>query len=97
MRTGGGFVHDLRLPGMVHGRVLRPPGYGHRLVALPAEAARAMRGVLAVVVDGSFVAVAAEREEQANAAHGVLAAGVRWQRRAGRDPPPGTGARRCAP
>ena len=92
VRTGGGFVHDLRLPGMVHGRVLRPPGYGHRLVALPAEAARAMRGVLAVVVDGSFVAVAAEREEQANAAHGVLAAGARWQRRAGRDPPPDGGA-----
>ena len=32
------FVHDLRLPGMVHGRVLRPPGYRRRLAGLPAEA-----------------------------------------------------------
>ena len=88
VRGAGNFVHDLRLPGMVHGRVLRPPGYGQRLAALAADAARAMRGVLAVVVDGSFVAVAAEREEQANAAHGVLAASARWQPQAGGDPPP---------
>ena len=81
---GGGFVHDLRLPDMVHGRVLRPPGYGQRLTGLAADTARAMPGVLAVVVDGSFVAVAAEREEQAAAAHGVLAASARWQREDGR-------------
>ena len=80
VRGGGNFVHDLRLPGMVHGRVLRPPGYRQRLTGLAADAARAMRGVLAVVVDGSFVAVAAEREEQAAAAHNVLAASARWQR-----------------
>ena len=73
------FVHDLRLPGMVHGRVLRPPGYRRRLAALPAAAARAMRGVLAVVVDGSFAGVVAEREEQAIAARDMLAAGARWQ------------------
>ena len=88
VRGAGNFVHDLRLPGMVHGRVLRPPGYGQRLAALAADAARAMRGVLAVVVDGSFVAVAAEREEQASAAHGVLAASARWQPQADGDPPP---------
>ena len=80
VRGGGNFVHDLRLPGMVHGRVLRPPGYRQRLTGLAADAARAMRGVLAVVVDGRFVAVAAEREEQAAAAHDVLAASASWQR-----------------
>ena len=84
VRGAGNFVHDLWLPGMVHGRVLRPPGYGQRLTALAADAARAMRGVLAVVVDGSFVAVAAEREEQASAAHDVLAASARWQPQASR-------------
>ena len=81
------FVHDLRLPGMVHGRVLRPPGYGRRLAALPADAARARRGVLAVVVDGSFVGVVAEREEQAVAARDTLAAGARWQGAADHLPP----------
>jgi len=82
VRGSGNFVHDLRLPDMVHGRVLRPPGYGQRLTGLAADAARAMRGVLAVVVDGSFVAVAAAREEQAAAAHDVLAASASWQRAA---------------
>ncbi|MCA9873751.1 MAG: molybdopterin-dependent oxidoreductase, partial [Anaerolineales bacterium] len=28
------YVHDLELPGMVHGRVVRPPSYGARLVAV---------------------------------------------------------------
>ena len=98
VRGAGNFVHDLRLPGMVHGRVLRPPGYGQRLTALTADAARAMRGVLAVVVDGSFVAVAAEREEQANAAHGVLAASARWQPQAdGNLPADGRADPRTAP
>ena len=87
VRAGGPFVHDLRLPDMVHGRVLRPPGYGHRLSAVAADAARAMDGVLAVVVDGSFVAVAAHREEQAIAARDVLAATARWQRQATDEPP----------
>ena len=81
------FVHDLRLPGMVHGRVLRPPGYRRRLAALPAATARAMRGVLAVVVDGSFVGVVAEREEQAVAARATLAAGARWHGAADHLPP----------
>ena len=81
------FLHDLRLPGMVHGRVLRPPGYRRRLAGLPAEAARAMRGVLAVAVDGSFVGVVAEREEQAIAARDLLAAGARWQGAADHLPP----------
>ena len=73
------FVHDLRLPGMVHGRVLRPPGYRQRLTQIVGTAARAMRGVLAVVDDGSFVGVVAEREEQAISAVEVLAAGARWR------------------
>ena len=79
VRDGDSFVHDLRLPEMVHGRVLRPPGYRQRLTRLADAAARAMRGVLAVVVDGSFAGVVAEREEQAIAAADVLAAGARWQ------------------
>ena len=98
MRGAGNFVHDLWLPGMVHGRVLRPPGYGQRLTALAADAAGAMRGVLAVVVDGSFVAVAAEREEQASAAHDVLAASARWQPQPSGDPAPdGRAAATSAP
>ena len=77
--AGDTFLHDLRLPGMAHGRVLRPPGYLQRLAGIEEGAARAMRGVLAVVVDGSFAGVVAEREEQAIAARDVLAAGARYK------------------
>src|SRR5262249_20913830 len=46
-------------------RVVRPPSYGARLAGFDDGAVRAMPGVVAVVRDGSFVGVIAEREEQA--------------------------------
>jgi nicotinate dehydrogenase subunit B len=77
--TGGvAYVHDLRLPDMVHARVVRPPGYGARLLELDAGKVEAMPGVLKVVRDGSFVAVIAAREYQAIAAMRALAQAARW-------------------
>ena len=64
--TGGAaYVQDLRLPGMVHARVGRPPVPRADLVSLDTAALKAMPGVIEVVRDGSFVAVVCEREEQA--------------------------------
>src|SRR5262249_57722714 len=64
--TGGvAYVQDLRLPGMLHGRVVRPPNYGAKLEAIDEAKINAMPGVIAVVRDGSFLGVIAEREEQA--------------------------------
>ena len=77
--TGGeAYVHDLRLPGMVHGRVVRPGAPRARLLEADIAAVQAMPGVLAVVRDGSFLAVAASREEHAIAAALALQAGARW-------------------
>ena len=59
------FVHDLALPGLLHGRVLRPPSPGATLTALDDAKAKAVPGVVAVVRDGSFVGVVAETEEAA--------------------------------
>lgn len=73
------FVHDLELPGMLHARVARPPGYRARLLSCDEAAVRAMPGVVGVVRDGSFLAVAAEREEQAVAACEALARSARWE------------------
>ena len=71
--TGGAaFVQDMRLPGMVHGRVVRPPRYGARLDNVDEAKVRAMPGVVAVVRDGSFLGVIAEREEQAIKAREAL-------------------------
>ena len=63
--TGAAYVHDLELPGMVFGRVLRPPSYSARLAAFDASAIRAMPGVVAVIVSGNFIGLCAEREEEA--------------------------------
>ena len=55
------FVHDVRLPGMLHGRVVRPPSPGAKLISLDESSVPDVR----VVHRGNFVAVVAEREEQA--------------------------------
>ncbi|HUX51241.1 MAG TPA: molybdopterin cofactor-binding domain-containing protein [Spirochaetia bacterium] len=55
------FVHDLRLPGMLHGRVVRPPVPGSRLISLDSSAVEGAT----VVQLGNFIGVVAEREEQA--------------------------------
>lgn len=73
------FVQDLLPPQLLHGRVLRPPSPGATLESLDEAKARALPGVVAVLRDGSFVAVAAEREEVALAALERLRAGARWR------------------
>lgn len=77
--TGGeAYVQDLRLPGMVHARTVRPPGPGAVLEGVDTTAVEAMPGVLAVLRDGSFLAVVAEREFQAVQAMRALAGAARW-------------------
>ncbi len=78
--TGGiAYVQDLRLPGMVFGRVVRPASPRAQLESCDEAAVRALPGVVAVVRDGSFLAVAAGREEQAIKAAQVLRAGAKWK------------------
>ena len=77
--TGGmAFVQDMRLPGIVHGRVVRPPRYGSKLDSVDEASAKAVKGVLAVVRDGSFLGVVAEREEQAVKARDALIKSAKW-------------------
>lgn len=73
------FVHDLRLPGQVYGRVVRPPSPGARLLDVDDTAARALPSVCGVVRQGSFLGVVADREEEAIRATELLRAGARWQ------------------
>ncbi|WP_237476507.1 xanthine dehydrogenase family protein molybdopterin-binding subunit [Lichenibacterium dinghuense] len=77
--TGGAiYVQDLRPPGLLHARVVRPPAYGATLLDLDDGAVRETPGVVAVVRDGSFLAVAAETEWGAVEAMRRLAAAARW-------------------
>lgn len=75
----GVYVHDLELPGMLHGRVVRPPSYGAVLKAFDGKRIETMPGVRAVVRDGRFLGVVAVREEQAVAAAAALAKGAVWE------------------
>jgi nicotinate dehydrogenase subunit B len=77
--TGGAaYVQDIRLPRMVHGRIVRPPRYGARLDNVDEARVRAMPGVIAVVRDGSLLGVVAEREEQAIKAREALLRAAKW-------------------
>ena len=71
------FVHDLRLPDMLHARVVRPPQYHAVLAALPAGVSAELEGAR-LVRDGSFLAVAAEDEHLAERAGARVAAAARW-------------------
>jgi nicotinate dehydrogenase subunit B len=67
------FVHDMRVPGMLHGRVVRPPYagvdagvfVGTSLIAVDESSVRDISGLVAVVRIGDFVGVVTEREENA--------------------------------
>ena len=67
------YVHDVRVPGMLHGRVVRPPYagvdagafVGTSLIAVDEASVRNIPGLVAVVRIGDFVGVVAEREENA--------------------------------
>jgi CO/xanthine dehydrogenase Mo-binding subunit len=73
------YVHDLERPGMVHARVVRAPGPGMRLRTDDFQEVESMEGVVAVVRDGNFLAVVAEREEQAIRAARRLARVASWE------------------
>ncbi|HEX2114025.1 MAG TPA: molybdopterin cofactor-binding domain-containing protein [Alphaproteobacteria bacterium] len=72
------FLHDLVLPEMLHGRVLRPPSIGATLESLDKHAGR-LPGVVAVVRDGSFVGVVAETEAVAKKAVERLRSVAVWR------------------
>jgi nicotinate dehydrogenase subunit B len=77
------FVHDIRRPNMVHARVIRPPVPGietqmmSALVSVDETSVKNIPGLIKVVVKGDFVAVVAEREE--NAIRAARALKVVWK------------------
>jgi hypothetical protein len=80
------YAADVRLPGMLHGAIVRPPVRGANVKSVDTAAARAMPGVVAVVHDGDVVGVVAKRASQARAA--ADAVGVRNGSRAKPDEGP---------
>jgi CO/xanthine dehydrogenase Mo-binding subunit len=56
---------DVKLPGMVHARNVRPPFAGATLVSIDESSVSGVPGFIKVVSKGNYVAVVCEREEQA--------------------------------
>ena len=72
------FIHDLALPGLLHGRALRPDMSGAKLIALDESAAQAIPGLVAIARDGGFAGVIADSEAAADAALKALRKGATW-------------------
>ena len=75
------YMHNVRVPGMLHGRVVRPPAVGATVLSVDERSVAGVPGLVQVVRKGNFVGVVAEREEEAIRAASDLQ--VKWQ--------PGTG------
>jgi len=81
--TGGAaYVQDMRLPGMLHARVVRPPSYDAQLKTADTDMIARMTGVVKVIRNGNFLAVVADHEFQAIKAMRALAAVAEWDEKA---------------
>jgi CO/xanthine dehydrogenase Mo-binding subunit len=69
---------DVRLPGMVHARNVKPPVAGAKMVSIDESSVRGLPGFVKVVSKGNYVAVVCEREEQAIRAANTLK--VDWEK-----------------
>jgi CO/xanthine dehydrogenase Mo-binding subunit len=72
------YPRDIVRPGMLYGKVLRPPSYGATLVNTDLAPAKKMSGVIAVR-DGAFVGCAAPTSFAARKALDAIAAATEWK------------------
>ena len=59
------FVHNVRLQGMLHGRVVRPPSVGATVASVDESSVQGMPGLVKVVAKKNFVGVVADKPWQA--------------------------------
>ncbi|MGH9253614.1 MAG: molybdopterin cofactor-binding domain-containing protein [Vicinamibacterales bacterium] len=68
------YAHNVRVPGMLHGRVVRPPAHGATLTSVDERSVQNLPGVVKVVVRKNFVGIVADKPWQAEqAAHQLKA------------------------
>jgi nicotinate dehydrogenase subunit B len=78
------FVHNVRVPGMLHGAVVRPPSVGATVTSVDDASVRDLAGVVKVVVKQNFVGVVAQKPWQASQAASRLK--VNWSAGSGLTP-----------
>ena len=69
---------DMKVPGMVHARNVRPPFAGATLVSIDESSVKNIPGLIKVVSKGNYVAVVCEREE--NAVRAARQLKVEWKK-----------------
>lgn len=67
------YAGDLRLPGMLYARILRPPAHGATLTRVDTSGAEAMAGVTVVNEDGMVAVLAADPESAEQALRAINA------------------------
>jgi nicotinate dehydrogenase subunit B len=70
------YVQHVRVPGMLHGRVVRPPTVGAKVISVDETSVQGLPGNVRVVVKRDFVGVVADKQWQAIQAAGALQ--VKW-------------------
>jgi nicotinate dehydrogenase subunit B len=76
--TGNGFIHDLRLPHMLHARMVRGPHPLAKAKAVPHDWLSELDGVLEVFHHGDFLALLGEDEGALDAAQAKAVAHIGW-------------------
>jgi CO/xanthine dehydrogenase Mo-binding subunit len=79
------YIHDVRIPGMLHGRVVRPPVINTEPVSIDQDSIRGIPGVVMIVREGKFVGVIAKSEWAAIKAARALK--VTWAKPTSKVPP----------
>ncbi|MDM8175900.1 molybdopterin-dependent oxidoreductase [Olivibacter sp. 47] len=73
------FLHDLRFPGMVHARMIRPPAHGAKLASVDKLAISKLEGLQKAVQIGSFLGVIAPEEFQAIKLANQIKTLLKWE------------------
>ncbi len=74
------YMHDFRVAGMLHGRVIRPPAIGATLQSVDESSIGGIPGVVKLVREGNFLGVVAENEWAAiKAAKALKATWSSWE------------------
>jgi CO/xanthine dehydrogenase Mo-binding subunit len=59
------YVHNVRMPGMLHGRPVRPPTVGASLLSVDESSIKDLPGIVKVVTRKNYVGIVAEKQWQA--------------------------------
>jgi len=74
------YIHNLRVRGMLHGRVIRPPSVGAKLESVDESSIKNIAGIERVVREGNFLGVVAQTEWAAiKAARDLKASWSKWE------------------